>query len=279
VAKLNPIFDIVVSTAGRFDMLTLCLDAIYANATFPITITVVDDATKREEKLRYRHLFEYQKEKDVHNNVVSFNTMRNEIQAGFGGSYNKGARNSRAPYLTILNDDVVINPGYFEGILKVMQDETIGIVGARLLFPETSTSRNRPAGKIQHVGVALDVRGNAVHPLIGWSADNPKTMISREALAVTGALMTIRSKIFRSLGGFDPIYGLGYWEDLDLCLKVRQKGGRIWFESSVGGVHYANSTTEKNPNAFGGQFQQNAMTFRARWANSGFLVFDLWSYG
>jgi GT2 family glycosyltransferase len=276
--KVNPVFHVVVSTAGRFDMLEMCLDAIYADATYPISIAVVDDATKKEEKLHHKHLFEYQKEKDVHNNVVSFTSLRNEAQMGFGASYNRGARQAKTPYLTILNDDVMIDRGYFDGVMKVMQDKTIGIVGARLLFPATSTSKNRPAGKIQHVGVALDIRGNAVHPMIGWSADNPKTKVSREALAVTGALLTIRGDIFRALGGFDPIYGLGYWEDIDLCLKARQKGGRIWFESSIGGTHNANSTSEKNPNAFGNQFQQNAMTFRARWSSTGLLVFDSWSY-
>lgn len=274
----NAIFSVVVSCAGRFDLLEKCLDALYADATQPITLTVVDDATDKHEKIHYKHLFEHQKDKDVHNNVLSFYTVRNEVQAGFGASYNRGAKGAKSPYLTILNDDVVINPGYFDGVLKVMQDETIWVVGARLLFPETSTSRNKPAGKIQHIGVALDIRGNVVHPLIGWSADNPKTMISREAFAVTGALFTTRTKVFHSLGGFDPIYGLGYFEDVDYNLKVRKIGGRIWFESSIGGTHYANSTTEKNPNAFGGQFQQNAMTFRARWASSGLLVFDLWSY-
>ena len=277
--KAKPIFDVVVSCAGRFDMLALCLDAIYADATYPITITVIDDATKKEEKIHNKHLFEYNKEKDVHNNVVSFTTYRNETQLGFGGSYNKGARNSRAPYLTILNDDVVIDSGYFDKIYEVMKDETIGIVGSRLIFPMTSTQPNRPAGKIQHVGIAMDIRGNIIHPLIGWSSDNPKTMISREAFAITGALFTTRSSVFRSVGGFDPIYGLGYYEDVSLCLKVRQKGGRIWYESSTGGTHYTNATTEKNPTAFGNQFQQNAMTFRTRWANSGLLLFDSWTYG
>jgi GT2 family glycosyltransferase len=90
VAK-KPLYDVVISTAGRFDMLEKCLDAIYANATQPLTITVVDDATKKEEKIHNKHLFEYQKEKDVHNNIVAFNTVRNEVQLGFGGSYNRGS--------------------------------------------------------------------------------------------------------------------------------------------------------------------------------------------
>lgn len=274
----KPIFDLVISTAGRFDLLSKCLDAIYANATQPLTITLVDDATRREEKLRNKHLFEYQKDKDIHGNVVDFTTMRNEVQQGFGASYNKGAKLSRAPYLTIMNDDVIINPDYFDKVLEVMKDETIGVLGARLLFPHNSTQGNRPAGKIQHLGLAMDVRGNVTHPLIGWSAENPKTKISREVFAVTGALFTTRSKLFHTVRGFDPIYGLGYYEDVSYCLNIRQLGFRIYMDANVGGIHYTNATSEKNSNAFGGQLQQNAMTFRAKWVNSGLLGYDLWTY-
>jgi GT2 family glycosyltransferase len=278
VAK-KPLYDVVISTAGRFDMLEKCLDAIYTNATQPLTITVVDDATKKEEKIHNKHLFEYQKEKDVHNNVVAFNTVRNEVQLGFGGSYNRGAKNARAEYLTILNDDVVINPDYFDKVLEVMKDETIGIVGARLLFPNNTTKGNRPAGKIQHLGLAMDIRGNVIHPLIGWSADNPKTQISREVFAVTGALFTTRSKIFHALRGFDPAYGLGYYEDVHLCLSIRKLGFRVYMDAGIGGTHYTNATSEKNPDAFGGQIQQNAMTFRTKWASSGLLGYDSFTYG
>jgi GT2 family glycosyltransferase len=205
--------------------------------------------------------------------------MRNETQMGYGGTLNRAAKSAKAPYLAIVTDDVEINPDYFDNLVEVMKDETIGIVGARLLFPENSTSPNRPAGKIQHVGLAMDIRGNVVHPLIGWSSDNPKTKISREVFAVTGALFTIRTRLFKAVRGFNPAYGLGYYEDVDMCLAVRQLGFRIWLDANIGGIHYTNASSEKNPSLFGNSYQQNAMTFRAKWANSGLLGFDLFTWG
>jgi len=277
--KNSPVFDVVISTAGRFDTLNTCLDAIYRHATVPITITLIDDACKKDEKIRYKQLFEYQSDKDLNKNVVSFTTRRHEKQMGFGASYNDGARGARAPYLTMMNDDVKIHEGYFDKVLETMKEPSISIVGSKLLFPTNSTTRNRPAGKIQHVGLALDIHANVVHPLIGWSPENPKTQISREVFATTGALFTIRTNVFRAVGGFDSIYGLGYFEDADLCLKVRQKGGRIWVENSASGTHYTNATTEKNPQAFGNSFQENMMKFRSKWATSGLLVYDAWTWG
>ena len=284
--KKNPVFSIVISTAGRFDTLETCLNAIYKYATFPIEITLIDDATKKEEKVHHKHLFEYDPEKDVNKNIISYTTRRHEKQMGFGASYNEGARGAKAPYLTIMNDDVKIHEGYFDRVFEVMKDPSISIVGSKLLFPTNSTTRNRPAGKIQHLGLALDIHANVVHPLIGWSPENPKTQISREVFAATGALLTIRADIFRAVGGFDPMYGLGYFEDVDLSLKVReyyrrtgQVGGRIWVDTLASGTHYTNATTEKNPTAFGNQFQENMMKFRSRWASSGLLVYDLFTYG
>ena len=275
--KIKPVFDVVISTAGRFDKLELCLNSIYKYATIPITITVIDDACNKEEKSHYKNLIEYDPEKDVNKNGLTYTTYRNETAEGFGGSYNRGAKKAHSPFLTILNDDIELHEGYFDKVFEDMQDSTIGVVGSRLLFPDTSTSKNRPAGKIQHIGISLNIKGGVTHPLIGWSPENPRTQISREVFATTGALFTTRTQLFHNIGGFDPIYGLGYFEDVDYCLKVRQKGFRIWLDSNASGTHYANATSEKNPTAFGNQFQRNAMIFRARWGDS--LVCDDFTYG
>lgn len=278
-SKNKPLIDVVITFAGRFDMLEKCLDAIYADATVPISISIVDDNSPKDEKLHFKHLFEYDKEKDVHGNVVAFYTRRNEKQEGFPRSANAGAKNARSNYIAFISDDVEIHRGYFDKILQLFDErKEIGIIGSKLMFQPTSTHRDRPAGKIQHVGVSLDIRANPVHPLVGWSPDNPKTCISREAFAVTGALYAIRSELFRKFGGFDLIYGLGYWEDMDLCLKVRSKGYTIWFEAETKAYHYVAASAEKGV-VHNTNFQQNSMIFKARWGRTGFLVADGFTYG
>lgn len=275
----KPIFDVAICTAGRFDLLEICLKSIYKNATKPITISIVDDASDKDEKLHYTHLFKYNAEWDIHKNVLSHTSKRNESQRGFILSCNSAAKGGKAKYLTIITDDVELHDGYFDKVYKEIESNPqIGIVGSRLLFPPTSTHPQRPAGKVQHVGVALDIRANAVHPLVGWSADNPKTQVSREVLAVTGALFTIRTELFRRFGGFDPIYGLGYWEDVDMCLKCRQNGYIIWLSVDASAYHYVAATSEKGVVHSSG-FLQNATTFKTRWASTGLMVYDEWTYG
>lgn len=272
----KPVMHLVTSTAGRFDMLEKLLNSIYRTVHFPVSITVIDDGTNKDEKLHYLHLFRHNPDLDTNKVVVNFTTKRHESRSGFPVSMNDGAKTS-APLLVFLNDDVELQEGCLEKIRQVMDNhKDIGVCGAKLLFPPTSVSSIRPAGKVQHVGIALDIRARALHPLVGWSADNPKTCVSREVLATTGALFAIRTNLFKSFGGFDTIYGQGYWEDVDLCLKVRQKGYRIWMESQAIAYHYVGASGEKLK--VQNSFQQNEMIFKARWANSGLLVWDEWLY-
>ena len=277
--KSKPVFDLVICTAGRFDMLEKCLDSIYRTATHPVTITIIDDGCIKEDKRHYNYLFVYNPDKDVHKMVVSYTSKRNEIPAGFIKSSNMGAKGARGQSLIFINDDIEIHDGYFDAIYKRMQNPLYGVVGAKLLFPPTSSNKQRPAGKVQHIGVALDIRAGVVHPLSGWSADNPKACVSRECLAVTGALLAIRSSLFRELGGFDTVYGMGYYDDVDLCLKVRQKGYRIYIDTDATAYHYTGASAEKGMTIMAKGFQQNTMIFKAKWANSGLLIFDSWTYG
>ena len=277
--KSKPVFDLVICTAGRFDMLERCLDSIYRTATYPLSITIIDDGSIKEDKIHYSKLFVHDPDKDVHKFVTSYTSKRNEIPMGFIKSSNLGAKNAKGEFLVFVNDDIELHDGYFDAIYSRMQDSIYGVVGARLLFPPNSTSRQRPAGKIQHIGIALDVHAEVVHPLSGWSANHPKTQISRECLAVTGALLTIRSKLFREVGGFDTIYGMGYYDDVDLCLKVRQKGYKIWVDMRASAYHYTGASAEKGMTLMAKGFQQNTMIFKSKWSSTGLLIHDNWTYG
>ena len=274
----KPVLDVVISTGGRFDMLERCINAIYSTATVPLTITIVDDATDKEKRSHYLYLFDYDKTKDTHSNVVRINLKRNEKTQGYSVSNNIGAKVGNAPLIVFMNDDVEVFPDYFEKLVEVMEDKAIGVCGAKLIFPPTSTDRHRPAGKVQHIGLALDIRANAVHPLNGWSPTNPKTNFKRSCLAVTGALLATRRDVFNKVGGFDPIYGRGYWEDVDLCLKVRALGGKIWMDTSLLAYHYTGASMEIDP-THGADFQKNTLIFRSKWQSTGMLRYDSWSYG
>jgi GT2 family glycosyltransferase len=157
-----------------------------------------------------------------------------------------------------------------------MQDETIGVCGIKLIFPPDSKSPIRPAGKVQHVGMALNIRGEPIHPLVGWSADHPKANVSRDVLFVTGACLCIRRAIFNKVGGFGMEYGMGTFEDTDLCFKVLFQQKRVYVNVEALGYHYVGSTVEKKKMGF--PMGQNKMMFQTKWGNTGMMQWSDWLF-
>lgn len=259
----NAPVDVVVTTAGRFDMLRECLAAL-DKQSITHNVIIVDIASDSEERKMNQDLFESRKSERFEQNV------------GFPTGANAGARKGFAPLILFIGSDVTLFDGALETMVKRMDDETIGVCGAKLIFPLNSTSPIRPAGKVQHIGLALDIRGEIIHPLVGWSADHPKTLEPRDVFATTGACFMIRRKLFNKTGGFDPAFGLGTFEDADLCLKVRSMGFRIFVDNDAKAYHYTGAEAEKRQIAF--PLQNNFMIFRHRWAGTPLYLWDDWSY-
>lgn len=271
------ILDVIITTGGRFDMLEKCLDALYREAQdIPISIYIIDNASPQEERNQNEHLFGYRPELDAKSGIDDFKSKRLQQEIGFPASNNEGARMGRSPLIMFLNDDVELHEGAIRKVVDTFDDPTIGIVGIKLLFPPTSTSPIRPAGKVQHVGVALDIHGKAYHPLVAWSPTNEKTCKSRDVFAVTGACLSIRRNLFNKLGGFDPSYGMGTWEDVDICLRARQLQSRIYVNTNATGYHYVGATQEKKRVFY--PLQQNEMIFLSKWQQSGLLIWDAITY-
>lgn len=259
-------------------MLSKCLDALYKEAQLtPLSIYLIDNASPAEERIQNAYLFDYQSDKDLTKGVVEFRSRRLQQDVGFPASNNEGARMGRSPLIMFLNDDVELHAGAIEKIVQDFTDPSIGIVGMKLIFPPDSTNPYRPAGKVQHVGIGINIRGEPTHPLLGWSPSHPKTCITRDVYAVTGASLTIRRQLFQKLNGFDLLYGAGTYEDVDLCLRVRQSQSRIIVDCNATGYHYAGATQEKKRVNY--PLQMNIMKFQSKWAQTGAIFWtdhDFW---
>lgn len=262
--------DIVVTTAGRFDMLKRCLEALAKfRENINFNVFIIDNGSDPEERLQNDELFNWIRDQ-------SFSIKRLQQNVGFPHAANEGARMGSAPLIMFLSDDVILQEGAIDTILGRFSDSTIGIVGIKLIFPPDSTSPIRPAGKVQHIGLALNIRGVPIHPLIGWDPSNPKTCISRDAWAVTGACLTVRRELFNKVNGFNSIYGKGTFEDVTLCLQVRSLGFRIVMDANAVGFHYVGATAEKLKESF--PLNYNLMLFQSQFAQSGLMNWNEHEY-
>jgi hypothetical protein len=248
---------------GRFDMLKDCLESLDQQEV-ESNIVIIDIASDPEERIASQEVFEGRNAKRIQQNV------------GFPRAANEGARMGSAPLIIFVSDDVILHDGTLDKMIRTMDDPTIGICGAKLMFPLTSTHANRPAGKIQHVGLALNIRGEIIHPLVGWSADNLRCCVSRNVFATTGACYMIRRELFNKAGGFDQAFGLGTYEDADLCLKIRSMGLRVFLNAEAKAYHYVGGSSEKKKIGF--PLQQNSMIFKSRWLNTPHMTWDEWVF-
>ena len=266
--SVQPVIDIVITTSGRFDMLEKCLASLERESkTTPLRIYIIDNASPSEERIANEHLF-------MRSDILQSKRLTQEV--GFSQSNNEGARMGSAPLIMFLNDDVELLDGSTQEVVNTFVDETVGVVGIKLLFPPTSTSPQRPAGKVQHIGMAMSMQGMAEHPLVGWSPEHPKACINRDVICVTGACLTIRRDLFNKVRGFDTIYGLGTWEDVDLCFKVRSMGKRVYVNTHAVGYHYVGATAEKKRRPY--PIQQNKLVFQARWQSTGLMAYTTWEF-
>lgn len=253
--KTRPILDIAILTAGRLDWFEKCVDAILAQKRDGYNIQVHNNGHPSSE---YEEVY---KKLPQGSRIIRSNQM-----TGFSDGANKVIRAGSAPLVLFVTDDVVLHEGAIETLLKRMEDKSIGQCGYKLLFPTDSNDQHRPSGKVQHIGMASTISGDMIHPCIGWDAANPKCNVSREVLAVTGASFIIRRNIFNQINGFDPIYGRGYYEDMDLSFKVRGSGHRVFIDTEAVATHGVGQSFQTLKEQI--PIHQNRQVFLLRWAHA-----------
>ncbi|HLH43201.1 MAG TPA: glycosyltransferase [Bryobacteraceae bacterium] len=155
----------------------------------------------------------------------------------FATMNNLGAAIAQAPLLLFLNDDVrATQAGWLEMLAAQLAREDVGAAGAVLWYP---------SGTLQHAGVAVGIHDGAGH--VGRhmrsSALWPWLLSTRDVTAVTGACLAIRKDLFQELGGFDAEFPINY-NDVDLCLRARERGYRIVNVGAPGLIHAECQTRE-----------------------------------
>lgn len=183
--------------------------------------------------------------------------QRNAVNLGFAGNCRAGALQAAGDVLLFLNQDTrALTPQWDARLLATFEEiPAAGIIGPTLLFPD---------GRVQSVGGYFDVLAQPYHDALGYAnPDYERIAAPRQVSWTTGAALAIRRELWEAAGGFDPIYGRGYWEDVDLCCKVAEKGAQIWHEPRIRFSHQVGSTGG-NP-----RFRENARIWKARWVESG----------
>ena len=224
LSHARPFVTILIPTAYQADLLMRCLTSIRQKSTYPnYEILVLDNN---------------QLPPEVQQSLRSWGIKRipYDMPFNWARTMNQGAAMARGEHLLILDDDTeVITPDWMERLLEFSQHKEIGVVGARLQFPD---------GRLQHAGVTI-LDGVPGHPFYGYPEDHPgyffSSVLPRNYSAVTGACLMTRAEVFRSAGGFDETFATNF-NDIDYCLRVGRLGLRVVCNPFARLVHHETAT-------------------------------------
>ncbi len=185
--------------------------------------------------------------------------LRQETNRGYVEGCNLGVAAARGELILLLNNDTEVTSGWLDRLVSVLdEDEAVGVVGPKLLFPN---GRLQEAGNFVHRDGSAENRGKFDDP---WKAEYESRA---EVDYVSGAALLLRRSLFDEIGGLDERYSPGFWEDVDLCFAVRERGLRVLCEPAAVVYHFEGTSSWRHPEGDGGwRPESNARLFRERWA-------------
>jgi N-acetylglucosaminyl-diphospho-decaprenol L-rhamnosyltransferase len=211
-----------------------CLDSL-RNQNLPLEIILVNNGNPPDVEERLRHYA------SQHNIAL----LTDHGNVGFGTACNMGAIKATGPWLLFLNPDCVLSPNLLSIVLEEANTyPTKTMFGARLLDEEGREQSGSRRNTLTPLNAVLDSVGiaRALSPhyrfnLHRAALPNKPT----EVEAISGAFMLLRLDDFNNITGFDTAFFL-HVEDLDLCLRFRQAGGKIVFLPHLNITHIGHTS-------------------------------------
>lgn len=206
---------IIISTKDLGHELNKCLTSVFTQSFYPnYEVILVDNGSR--EPLTQEIIQKWQTKEPER-----FRSYQLDIPFNFSKINNDAVRRATGDYLLFLNNDTeAIAPDWIDAIVEQAQRPSIGAVGVRLRYPDDS---------IQHAGVILGIGHVAAHSYREADIDDPgyygQVISTSNYSSVTAACMMCRREVFEQVGGFDEELAVAY-NDVDLCLKMLQKGYR-----------------------------------------------------
>jgi O-antigen biosynthesis protein len=224
-----PHVTIIIATRDRCDLLRRCVAGILHRTQYPrFDLIIVDNDSRDAATLEYFQ----QLQCDSRVKIVSFPKPFN-----FSAINNMAADLAHGEILAMVNNDIdVIAPHWLAEMVGHVVKQDVGVVGAKLYYPDDT---------IQHAGVVMGPNGTADHIFRGLLRSDPGplglAMAPQDVSAVTGACMVMRRSVYREIGGMDEALASDF-NDIDLCLKIRDKGLRVIWTSNAELYHLESAT-------------------------------------
>lgn len=242
-AVSQPLVSIVMTVFNRAEYTYSCIESLLAHADVPYELIIVDNASSDETGV-------------LLSKIHGARVVRMEENAGFLLGTNRGAQEARGTYVLLLNNDTQLLPESLSRLVEAAAaDPACGAVGPRLILPD---------GRLQEAGSIIWSDGSCLGYGRGSYPFAPPFSYRREVDYVSGACLLVPRGLFAQLGMLDPRYAPAYYEETDLCMRLREAGYKVIYEPAASIVHYEFGSLGSMEQAIRQQ-QLNRDIFAARW--------------
>lgn len=212
----DPLISILIPNKDSVKVLKRCIDSVEELTSYRnFEIIIIENNSVEEETFAY-----YEQAVAQYDNIRVV-TWQGEFN--YSAINNFGARDAQGDFILLLNNDVeVIEPKWLESMLSICQRPEVGVVGAKLLYPDDT---------VQHAGVIMvkcqSIAEEASPGHAFWNLDRDDSGYMRRASlvqdlsAVTGACLMTKRSVFDELGGLNEEFVVAF-NDVDYCLRVRE---------------------------------------------------------
>jgi O-antigen biosynthesis protein len=257
-----PRVSIIVPTRDRPDLLAQCAAGVLHRTDYPeIELIIVDnDSIEEETQILLRGL-----SRDPRVRVLPFAGEFN-----YSAINNGAVRQATGEVVVLLNNDtIVIGADWLREMISQVMRPKVGAVGAKLLYADDT---------VQHAGVALgtgsfdDGPGVAGHFGYRNTRHDPgyfgQNALTRELSACTGACLALRREVYQEVGGLDEEHLPVAYNDVDLCIRLRQSGYKIIWTPFAELYHLESASrgSDEAPNT-APRFRRDVEYMRARWGS------------
>lgn len=228
--KGSPFISIVIPMKDMISFLQRNLKSIEEKTDYTnFEIVIVDNNSTEKETHDY---FDRIRGKE------NIRIIKYKDEFNFSKINNFAVGQAKGEHILFLNNDIeVISKGWLSAMLEHSIRKEVGGVGAKLVFPNNT---------IQHAGTVLGLGGVAGHSHKHFPVESNGYFGAlntiRNYSAVTAACMMTRKKVFEEVGGFDEIKFSVAFNDVDLCMKIREKGYLIIYTPYAALYHYESTS-------------------------------------
>jgi glycosyltransferase involved in cell wall biosynthesis len=251
-----PLVSLIVPTRNGLDLLRRCIESILGKTEYPsFEILIVDNGSDEPAVLRY---------------LAGLGTnprvrvMRDDRPFNFSALNNRAVEHARGEVIGLVNNDIeVITTDWLNEMVALALQPGVGAVGARLWYPDD---------RLQHGGIVLGIGGVAGHAhkrlpkgLTGYFG---RAALVQSFSAVTAACLVVRKALYQEVGGLDESRLTVAFNDVDFCLKLRERGCRNLWTPYAELYHHESATrgyedTPEKQARFARELEEN----RRRWSD------------